>query len=102
MPARKKPSQADKKTAFSSDPAVGDRVRIRSANGQGGIGTLIEDYAEFTVDRTELNRTWAPMRRWAIALDSGTLAFADDVEIHSAEESAESTSVHEASDGAGD
>ncbi|OZC41677.1 hypothetical protein CH286_26550 [Rhodococcus sp. WWJCD1] len=62
-----------------------------SPNGQDDIGTLIEDYAEFTVDRKELNRTWAPVRRWAIALDSGTLAFADDVEIHVADESSESS-----------
>jgi len=82
MPVRKKSAKADEQQDPPRVPMVGDRVRIPSPNGQDDIGTLIEDYTEFTVDRKEMKRTWAPVRRWAIALDSGTLAFADEVEIH--------------------
>ncbi|MEK8073447.1 hypothetical protein [Rhodococcoides navarretei] len=91
MPVRKKPDKVAEQPDRPREPTLGDRVRIVGPDGPDDIGTLIEDYAEFTVEGKEMNRTWAPMRRWAIALNSGTLAFADDVEIHVAEESPGST-----------
>lgn len=44
-------------------------------------GELIEDFAPYLLRDNELGRDWAPLRRWAIALDAGTLAFADDEDL---------------------
>lgn len=37
---------------------------------------VIEDYADTVIDHSELGRDWAPVLRWAIALDDGRLVFA--------------------------
>ncbi|AJW40214.1 hypothetical protein NY08_2186 [Rhodococcus sp. B7740] len=60
---------------------IGDRVRFGGPRLTGECGTLLEDYASFIVTDRRLDRDWAPPRRWAVALDSGRLAFADDAEI---------------------
>ncbi|WP_336874001.1 hypothetical protein [Rhodococcus qingshengii] len=44
-------------------------------------GTVVEDYADSLLAPGELGRTWAPTRRWAIALDDGRLVFAADNDI---------------------
>ncbi|WP_261949393.1 hypothetical protein [Rhodococcus sp. T9N] len=44
-------------------------------------GTVVDDYADSLLAQGELGRTWAPTRRWAIALDDGRLVFAADNDI---------------------
>ncbi|MFF1555548.1 hypothetical protein ACFVX3_31465 [Rhodococcus erythropolis] len=61
---------------------VGSRVTVISTSGSRStdteprIGVVIEDYAETVIDNSELGRDWAPVLRWAIALDDGRLVFA--------------------------
>lgn len=44
-------------------------------------GTVVDDYADSLLTPGELGHTWAPTRRWAIALDDGRLVFAADNDI---------------------
>lgn len=37
---------------------------------------MVEDYADTVIDSSDLGRDWAPVLRWAIALDDGRLVFA--------------------------
>lgn len=68
---------------------VGSRVRITvpdtsetEAPGAGtDTGVVIEDYADMAVGLAPLGRDWAPVHRWAIALDDGRLVFAHDHEL---------------------
>ncbi len=43
--------------------------------------TVVDDYADSLLAPSELGRTWAPTRRWAIALGDGRLVFATDNDI---------------------
>ncbi|MFI7167173.1 hypothetical protein ACIBM3_32465 [Rhodococcus erythropolis] len=62
--------------------AVGSRVTViptygsRPADTAPQVGVVIEDYADTVIDNSELGRDWAPVLRWAIALDDGRLVFA--------------------------
>ena len=60
--------------------AVGDKVQIRR---EGGIskGTLVEDFADSLIPAEQLGREWAQPHRWAVALDTGVLVFADDSDV---------------------
>jgi len=55
---------------------TGARVRVRRPSESAQPGRIIEDYAELT-DTDERGHTWAPVHRWAVALDDGRLVFAD-------------------------
>lgn len=61
--------------------AVGSRVtvipnsRSRSGETEPQVGVVVKDYADTVIDNSELGRNWAPVLRWAIALDNGRLAF---------------------------
>lgn len=66
-----------------SDPiAVGSRVTViptsgsRSGGTEPQVGTVVEDYGDTVIDNSELGRDWAPVLRWAVALDDGRLVFA--------------------------
>lgn len=37
---------------------------------------MVDDYADTVIDTSDLGRDWAPVLRWAIALDDGRLVFA--------------------------
>ena len=70
------------------DPiTVGTRVTVTTPpdadqpEQQGETGTVVDDYADSLLAPGELGRTWAPTRRWAIALDDGRLVFAADNDI---------------------
>ncbi|MCY4671381.1 MAG: hypothetical protein OXC29_25760 [Rhodococcus sp.] len=70
--------------------AVGSRVRIRvpGFDADGSVactGVVIEDYADMIIDRGSVGRGWAPVQRWAIALDDGRLIFANDEDLTAAE-----------------
>ncbi|WP_027507187.1 hypothetical protein [Rhodococcus sp. UNC23MFCrub1.1] len=40
-------------------------------------GRIVEDFGDSVLPAERTGRTWAQARRWAIALDSGRLVFAD-------------------------
>nr|WP_218680799.1 hypothetical protein [Rhodococcus qingshengii] len=64
---------------------VGSRVKVTVPGpGSGGgayTGVVIEDYANMVIDSESVGRDWAPVHRWAIALDDGRLIFADDDDL---------------------
>lgn len=69
--------------AQRTDPiAVGSRVTVirtsgsRSGETEPQVGVVVDDYAGTVIDNSELGRDWAPVLRWAIALDDGRLVFA--------------------------
>ncbi|WP_397517288.1 hypothetical protein [Rhodococcus sp. UFZ-B548] len=37
---------------------------------------MVKDYADIVIDNSDLGQDWAPVLRWAIALDDGRLIFA--------------------------
>jgi len=61
-------------------PTVGAKVVVRAgvAGDDACPGTIVEDFgpAQEAVG-DELGRDWAPVRRWAVALDDGRLVFVD-------------------------
>lgn len=67
---------------------VGARVKVRihttDTDGKTGqdayeTGAIVEDFGVQTPDAT--SRDWAVARRWAVALDSGRLVFADNEDL---------------------
>ncbi len=66
---------------------VGTRVTVTTApdadkpDQQVAVGIVVDDYADSLLAPGELGRSWAPTRRWAIALDDGRLVFAADNDI---------------------
>lgn len=48
----------------------------RSGDTEPQVGVVVEDYADTVIDNSQLGRDWAPVQRWAIALDDGRLVFA--------------------------
>ncbi|AHK31743.1 MULTISPECIES: hypothetical protein [Rhodococcus] len=55
---------------------VGARVLVRRRSESAQRGRIVEDYAELT-DTGERGHAWAPVHRWAVALDDGRLVFVD-------------------------
>ncbi|MGV9864716.1 hypothetical protein [Rhodococcus koreensis] len=55
---------------------VGVRVLVRRASGADLTGEVVEDYAA-VIDPGGGGHEWAPVHRWAVALDDGRLVFAD-------------------------
>jgi len=55
---------------------VGVRVLVRRSGGADLTGEVVEDYAAVT-DPGGGGHAWAPVHRWAVALDDGRLVFAD-------------------------
>ncbi|MDA3637529.1 MULTISPECIES: hypothetical protein [Rhodococcus] len=62
--------------------AVGSRVTViptpgsRTGVTEPQVGVVVDDYADTVIDTSDLGRDWAPVLRWAIALDDGRLVFA--------------------------
>ncbi|EME59147.1 MULTISPECIES: hypothetical protein [Rhodococcus] len=69
--------------AGSGGLTVGSRVVVRRGGEKSRApGVVVEDYASEAARAGEqLGRDWAPVRRWAVALDDGRLVFADDDEV---------------------
>ncbi|MDJ0396645.1 hypothetical protein QMK17_25440 [Rhodococcus sp. G-MC3] len=61
--------------------AVGDTVQLRRGRGALVTGTVVEDFGDFLLPADRLGREWAAPHRWAIAVEGGTLTFADDDDI---------------------
>jgi hypothetical protein len=64
---------------------VGSRVWYRDGTGGNHIarlpGTVVSDYGDEVAANAHLGRDWAPVRRWAVALDDGRLVFSDGDEL---------------------
>lgn len=79
----------DKDCTIRPSITVGLRVRVmlrdtheNEAHAAGTFpGVVIEDYADMALDPARMGRDWAPVHRWAIALDDGRLIFAHDSEL---------------------
>lgn len=75
-------SMSDSGLQRSGPIAVGSRVKVipsselRSGDTESQVGVVVEDYADTVIDSSDLGRDWAPVHRWAIALDDGRLVFA--------------------------
>ena len=69
--------------------SVGSRVKVTVPDPDSGsvacTGVVIEDYADMVIDSESVGRDWAPVHRWAIALDDGRLIFADDEDLSAAD-----------------
>ncbi|MDV8070588.1 hypothetical protein R4P64_29045 [Rhodococcus sp. IEGM 1366] len=74
----------DSNTQRDDPVAVGSRVKVISSSGSRSsdtasrFGVVLEDYADAVIDNSDLGRDWAPVQRWAIALDDGRLVSAAD------------------------
>lgn len=55
---------------------VGARVLVRRPSESAQAGRIVEDYAALT-DTGGRGHNWAPVHRWAVALDDGRLIFSD-------------------------
>ncbi|MFD9663476.1 hypothetical protein ACFWAY_17910 [Rhodococcus sp. NPDC059968] len=73
------PEKGDKKPEPRT-LTVGTRVLVQQQFGQAATGVIVEDYSELT-DTAERGHEWAPVHRWAIALDDGRLVFADTADL---------------------
>ncbi|MEH0353433.1 MULTISPECIES: hypothetical protein [Rhodococcus] len=74
--------------AHSTNPiAIGSRVTVirtsgpQSSDTEPQVGVVVEDFADTVIDDTDLGRDWAPVLRWAIALDDGRLVFAAEGDL---------------------
>ena len=59
---------------------VGVRVLVRRSSGADLTGEVVEDYAAVT-DPGGGGHEWAPVHRWAVALDDGRLVFTDTEDL---------------------
>lgn len=63
-------------------PAVGADVTVtESESGTAERGRIVDDFGAAALSAEVTGRSWAPARRWAIALDSGRLVFADSEDL---------------------
>jgi hypothetical protein len=77
----------EKDGEINAATSVGSRVKV-TVPGPGSVaytGVVIEDYAGMVIDSESVGRDWAPVHRWAIALDDGRLIFADDEDLAAAD-----------------
>lgn len=65
----------------TQQPSAGDTVQVLLPDGRVTSGTLIEDFADYTLTGDAVGRNWAMPHRWAVATDAGTLVFVDDADI---------------------
>ncbi|BAH55958.1 MULTISPECIES: hypothetical protein [Rhodococcus] len=74
---------SEKSVRKAAPPAVltvGARLLVRRQSEATTTGEIVEDYAELT-DSAERGHHWAPVHRWAVALDDGRLVFADTEDL---------------------
>jgi hypothetical protein len=60
---------------------VGVRVLVRRSAGVDLTGEVVEDYAAVADPSGGGGHAWAPVHRWAVALDDGRLVFADTEDL---------------------
>lgn len=76
----------DKHNQTDDAVTVGSRVHVTArTSGDNATekqpGVVIEDYADVVIDNAAVGRDWAPVHRWAIALDDGRLVFANNEDL---------------------
>ena len=71
--------ESEKKSASPDALRVGTRVLVRRPS-EAATGVIVADYAELT-DTAGRGHDWAPVHRWAVALDDGRLVFADTEDL---------------------
>ncbi|GAF46945.1 hypothetical protein [Rhodococcus wratislaviensis] len=71
--------ESENKSASPDAMRVGTRVLVRRPS-EAVTGVIVEDYAELT-DTAGGGHDWAPVHRWAVALDDGRLVFADTEDL---------------------
>ncbi|RRQ26172.1 hypothetical protein DK926_19430 [Rhodococcus sp. Eu-32] len=71
----------DDNNTSTTDRQVGDTVQLRRGDEAAVAGKIVEDFGDQSTVHDGLGRDWATPRRWAVALHSGTLVFADDDEL---------------------
>ncbi|MDJ0396395.1 hypothetical protein QMK17_24110 [Rhodococcus sp. G-MC3] len=72
---------SDSRDVTTPECGVGDTVQLRVGRGVVVTGTVVEDFGDFLVPADKLGRDWAAPHRWAVAVEGGTLVFADDDDI---------------------
>ncbi len=55
---------------------VGARVLVRRPSETAATGAVVEDYADL-IHSQDRGHDWAPVHRWAVALDDVRLVFVD-------------------------
>ncbi|MET9326035.1 hypothetical protein [Tsukamurella sp. NPDC003166] len=62
---------------------VGEAVTAFAGSDREVVGTIVEDFGEFTPVATEYDgeRIAEPARRWAVLSDAGDLVFADSDDL---------------------
>ncbi|WP_080734024.1 hypothetical protein [Rhodococcoides fascians] len=65
----------------TAGPRVGDTVQVRRPGGSIAAGTVIEDFADYTLTGDAVGRDWAVPHRWAVATNEGTLIFVVNSDI---------------------
>ena len=90
MPRRVRPARIRNMPGPERKPTpitIGTRVTVTTPpapdqpDQRVETGTVVDDYADSLLAPGQLGRTWAPTRRWAIALDDDRLVFAADNDI---------------------
>ncbi|MEI4747853.1 MULTISPECIES: hypothetical protein [Rhodococcus] len=75
----------DKHNETDDTVSVGSRVHVTVRTTDNTTtkhpGVVIEDYADMAIDTAATGRDWAPVHRWAIALDDGRLIFANSEDL---------------------
>ncbi|MGW5153557.1 hypothetical protein [Rhodococcus koreensis] len=71
---------SDNRPVGGPELTVGVRVLVRRSSGADLTGEVVEDYAAVT-DPGGGGHAWAPVHRWAVALDDGRLVFADTDDV---------------------
>ncbi|MFD4367074.1 hypothetical protein [Rhodococcus sp. NPDC058521] len=73
-----------------SEFAVGSRVKTRHSTDQSipekkrplEAGEIVDEFGGVEkIDNEKYGRDWGVSKRWAVALDIGTLVFRDDIDL---------------------
>jgi hypothetical protein len=67
----------------AAQEALGARVRVHAGTDAESLGVIVDDFGAMSglYVRIGTNQLAVPARRWAVALDDGTLVFVDSDQI---------------------
>ena len=83
-------TSASKKSGRQTKFAVGTRVRTypgqaaenpTATSARSAAGTIRQEFSDSLAEPEKFGRNWAITKRWAVALDSGSLVFRNDDEL---------------------
>jgi hypothetical protein len=82
---RRRVKGANVSAGDTGDSPVAVDVRVRVYPGTGGevCGVVVDDFGDMAGHAVDIgeNQFVGPARRWAVALDAGSLVFVDSVEL---------------------